>query len=191
MVQCSGTLIGTSHVLTAGHCVVNTDSGEVISGMQYWPAFNGNDEPFQPITVSRTRVLSRFANQTTVSTASLNYDFALLTLSSDAPAGTAELAVVAGTGEQRYDLTTAGYPGVLLLLSNIHSCCIITVYPAQSCHVMQHDWPVNVVMMAYRLVCTASCLTGGACIQVIRTLVPCGPPTAPMLSLILMGLAWR
>lgn len=111
VVQCSGTLIGTSHVLTAGHCVVNTDSGEVIQGMQYWPAFNGNDEPFDPIVISRTRVLSRFANQSTVSTASLNYDFALLTLQNAAPSGTAELAVVAGVGEQHYDLTTAGYPG--------------------------------------------------------------------------------
>ena len=91
--------------------MVNTDSGEAISGMQFWPAYNGDDEPFQPIDISRTRVLSRFANQTEVSTASLNYDFALLTLSSTAPAGTAELAVVAGVGEQTYDLVTAGYPG--------------------------------------------------------------------------------
>ena len=79
--------------------------------MQYWPAFNGDDEPFKPITVSATRVLSTFANQTTVSTASLNYDFALLTLSSEALSGTAELAMAAGTGEVYYDLTTAGYPG--------------------------------------------------------------------------------
>ncbi len=97
---------------------MNTDSGETISGMQYWPAFNGDDEPFQPITVSRTRVLSNFANQTTVSTASLNYDFALLTLSLAAPSGTAELAILAGTGEQYYNLTTAGYPGMPLCLSN-------------------------------------------------------------------------
>ena len=98
-------------MLTAGHCVVNTDNGETISGMQFWPAFNGNDEPFDPITVSATRVLSRFANQTTASTASLNYDFALLTLNSTASPGTAELAILAGTGEQYYGLTTAGYPG--------------------------------------------------------------------------------
>lgn len=91
--------------------MVNTDSGEAISGMQFWPAFNGDDEPFQPIDVNRTRVLSRFASQTQVSTASLNYDFALLTLESAAPAGTAELAVVAGVGDQSYDLVTAGYPG--------------------------------------------------------------------------------
>ena len=90
--------------------------------MQYWPAFNGNDEPFQPITVSRTRVLTNFANQTTVSTSSLNYDFSLLTLSSAAPAGTAELAIVAGVGEDTYDLTTAGYPGVYCFLPSFYFC---------------------------------------------------------------------
>ncbi|KAL3138251.1 hypothetical protein ABBQ32_006069 [Trebouxia sp. C0010 RCD-2024] len=111
VVLCSGTLIGTSHVLTAGHCVVDTNNGEVIQGMQYWPALNNPDEPFQPIAVTRSRVLSIFSNQTAVSTTSLNYDFALLTLQNSAPSGTAELAVVAGVGIQSYDLTTAGYPG--------------------------------------------------------------------------------
>ena len=113
VVQCSGTLIGQSHVLTAGHCVVDTDDGQVIQGMQFWPAFNNPDEPFAPITVSRSRVLAIFSNQTAVSTTSLNYDFALLTLQEPAPAGTAELAIVAGTDSVTYDLTTAGYPGMV------------------------------------------------------------------------------
>ncbi len=84
--------------------------------MQYWPALNGNDEPFQPITVARTRVLSRFANQTIGTVSSLNYDFALMTLNEAAPTGTADLAVVAGTGEKHFDLTTAGYPGICTML---------------------------------------------------------------------------
>ena len=121
VVLCSGTLIGESHVLTAGHCVVDTNNGEVIQGMQYWPAFNKPDEPFQPIAVIRSRVLSIFSNQTAVSTTSLNYDFALLTLQNPAPSGTAKLAVVAGVGEQTYDLTTAGYPGMGLLLCCLHA----------------------------------------------------------------------
>lgn len=122
VVLCSGTLIGKSHVLTAGHCVVDTNSGEVIQGMQYWPAFNNPDEPFQPIAVSRSRVLAIFSNQTAVSTTSLNYDFALLTMQDPAPSGTAELAVVAGVGSQLYNLTTAGYPGTWCLRASQRIC---------------------------------------------------------------------
>ena len=81
--------------------------------MQFWPAINNPDEPFQPISVAHSRVLSIFSNQTSVSTLSLNYDFALLTLQDPAPNGTAELAIVAGTGSQAYNLTTAGYPGMV------------------------------------------------------------------------------
>lgn len=52
-----------------------------------------------------------FAKQITVSTTSLNYDFALLTLQDPVPYGTARLALESGVGSQSYDLTTAGYSG--------------------------------------------------------------------------------
>ena len=191
-------------MLTAGHCVVNTDSGETISGMQFWPAFNGNDEPFDPMTVSATRVLSRFANQTTVSTASLNYDFALLTLSTAAPSGTAELAILAGTGEQYYDLTTAGYPGTYPALHNCaaHALQLASVFgfgsclPFAVCHachqiycphlhdllcmILHDELQGNLVLTLYLLVA-----------QETRPQAPCGPQTAPRSFLTLMGLTWR
>lgn len=89
----------------------DTDSGDFIEGMQFWPELNGQQEPLPPITVASTRVLAKFANQTTLAANLFNYDFALLTLNSSAPAETAELAIVPGTGEQSYEVTTAGYPG--------------------------------------------------------------------------------
>ena len=190
-------------MLTAGHCVVNTDSGETISGMQYWPAFNGNDEPFDPITVSATRVLSRFANQTTVSTASLNYDFALLTLSTAAPSGTAELAIAAGTGEQYYDLTTAGYPGTYPAL---HTCAAHALQLASLfaldpvCH-LQVVTLVTKVTVLICMICLHGCddRVQGTLVLTLYLLVaqetrpqaPCGPQTAPRSFLTLMGLTWR
>ena len=110
---CSGTLIGPSHVLTAGHCVLN--SGEVVTNIRFGPAYDRLGNRIQPISVSHSRVLTTFSNQTSVSTASLNYDFALLTLQHPAPSATAELPLVAGAGRHKYDLTTAGYPGMVSL----------------------------------------------------------------------------
>ena len=91
--------------------------------MQFWPAFNGNDEPFDPISVSRTYVLNQFAQQKSVSTDSLNYDFAIMLLTKPAPAGTAQLAIQAGSGTQRFDLTTAGYPGGAVLPAAHRTTC--------------------------------------------------------------------
>ena len=79
--------------------------------LQFWLAYNGDDEPFQPMTVSKTYVLDQFANQNSVSTSSLNYDFAIVLLSSPMGSGAAQLAIAAGSGERTWNMRTAGYPG--------------------------------------------------------------------------------
>ena len=79
--------------------------------LQFWLAYNGDDEPFQPMTVSKTYVLDQFANQNSVSTSSLNYDFAVVLLSSPMGSGAAQLAIAAGSGQRTWNMQTAGYPG--------------------------------------------------------------------------------
>ena len=83
----------------------------VLVSLQFWLAYNGNDEPFQPMTVSKTYVLDQFANQNSVSTSSLNYDFAVVLLSSPMGSGAAQLAIAAGSGQRTWSMQTAGYPG--------------------------------------------------------------------------------
>jgi hypothetical protein len=50
--QCSASLIGSTrqHVLTAGHCLVNVSAGgAAYEKITFYPALNGNDEPFGSI----------------------------------------------------------------------------------------------------------------------------------------------
>ena len=55
-------------------------------------------------------MLQQYVEERSVTPLALNYDFALITLSNAAPAGTTYLDIAAGDGTVRYDLTTAGYP---------------------------------------------------------------------------------
>ncbi len=58
----------------------------------------------------QARVLRQYVEERSVTPLALNYDFALITLSEGAPAGTTSLDIAAGQGTVTLDLTTAGYP---------------------------------------------------------------------------------
>lgn len=55
-------------------------------------------------------MLQQYVEERSITPLALNYDFALITLSSPAPEGTSYLDIAAGEGTERFDLTTAGYP---------------------------------------------------------------------------------
>lgn len=59
---------------------------------------------------AQARVLQQYVQERSVTPLALNYDFALITLSEGAPAGTTYLDIAAGQGTQTFNLTTAGYP---------------------------------------------------------------------------------
>ncbi|KAK9814047.1 hypothetical protein WJX73_010381 [Symbiochloris irregularis] len=112
--ECSGTLIGTRHVVTAGHCVYDiNDSHQYVDSLDFSPGLNGNNAPFGTLAWTTVRVLDQFTSQPSYTSQAMDYDFALVTLADPASSGTGYLAMFnpPNSGTQDVDITTAGYPG--------------------------------------------------------------------------------
>ena len=62
--QCSGALIGRSHVVTAAHCVFDINNSlKLVDSVDFLPGLDGTTEPYGAILWETVRLLDVFRNE--------------------------------------------------------------------------------------------------------------------------------
>ncbi|WP_051908702.1 trypsin-like serine peptidase [Candidatus Odyssella acanthamoebae] len=105
----SGTLISPYHVLTAGHCLYNSDYGGWAESITFTPGQNGERSPFGSVRVTHLITVKGWVEEEKG-----EWDFGMLILDKDIGNQTGWCGILSGSDKYLHNLSSinvTGYPG--------------------------------------------------------------------------------